>query len=183
MEMQEELPSFPLNENWLSFPSKRMHQCLNYELCGAKLPDWWLDVKGRLLCTNCDVLFGTWTSENHRQTGKGVLDIRDLESCPICMEEMTRGVTYPACEHAICLECFRDLFYTKEVEIEHPYEDNPEFEVDEESLSREELLVKYPKLRDYEQKYDEEEKRIFLEAESKKHLRRCCICRSNHIEN
>ena len=33
-----------------------------YELCGNVLSKWWFDCKDMYLCTNCDMMFGTWSS-------------------------------------------------------------------------------------------------------------------------
>ena len=50
-------------------------KCKNYELCNAVLPYWWWDCKGCYLCTNCDMMFGTWTTKlGGGNNGKGILE-------------------------------------------------------------------------------------------------------------
>ena len=46
-------------------------KCKNYELCEDVLPKWWFECKGHYLCTNCDMMFGTW------KNGKGELNFSD----------------------------------------------------------------------------------------------------------
>ena len=81
-------------------------KCKNYELCKSVLPKWWYDCKGKYLCINCDMMFGTWGS----QTGKGILEINDNLECPICLE-VKRGISQPRCEHTLCIDCFKKCYY------------------------------------------------------------------------
>ncbi len=69
-------------------------KCLNHEICNAMLPSWWLECKGQNLCTNCDMLFGAWTSHDHTQIGKSYLPIHDDVECPICLETMRGCESY-----------------------------------------------------------------------------------------
>ena len=81
-------------------------KCKNYEICEAVLPKWWFECKGSYLCTNCDMMFGTWGSGENSHTGKGILEISDNIGCPICLETK-RGISYPKCNHMACIECFK----------------------------------------------------------------------------
>lgn len=45
-------------------------KCKNYEICETVLPKWWFNCKGCYLCTNCDMMFGTWTGGGIVHTGK-----------------------------------------------------------------------------------------------------------------
>jgi len=81
-------------------------KCKNYELCGTVLPKWWYGCKGKYICTNCHMSFGTWGSGANARTGKGVLEISNNVECPICFETK-KGISYPRCEHTVCIDCFK----------------------------------------------------------------------------
>ena len=84
-------------------------KCDNYELCEAKLPDWWFECKGNYLCCNCHCMFGTWDDKK----GKGTLEFYNNLECPICLEN-TRCVSQPNCDHYACINCFKRCYYGKE---------------------------------------------------------------------
>lgn len=85
-------------------------QCDNYELCEAKLPDWWFECKSNYLCCNCHCMFGTYTWDDKK--GKGTLEFYDNLECPICLEN-TRCVSQPNCNHYACINCFKRCYYGK----------------------------------------------------------------------
>lgn len=95
-------------------------KCKNYELCKTVLPEWWHDCKDEYLCTNCDMMFGTWGDN----TGKGVLDTIENVECPICLETK-KGISNPNCNHTLCIDCFRRCYYGTEDEEDpnFPYSD------------------------------------------------------------
>lgn len=127
--------------------------CKNFKLCGSVLPDWWWECKSNYICLNCDIHFGTWGSK----TGKGILDYSPSIECPVCMEEDVEGMSYPNCNHLICINCLRRCIYGK------PHEDYPSFPYDEnveEEFDRmdwiknaDEFFKRYPLLRDYYPEY------------------------------
>ena len=84
-------------------------KCKNYKLCKAILPYWWYECKGNYLCTNCHMLFGTWGTN----IGKGELEFEDILECPICLEKRI-CVSYPRCNHKICISCFKKCMYFNE---------------------------------------------------------------------
>lgn len=85
-------------------------KCKNYIVCGSVLPRWWFECKGCYLCTNCDMLFGTWSSEGKQYTGKGILETRDGFECPICLE-VKKCISQPRCDHFVCIDCFKRCYY------------------------------------------------------------------------
>lgn len=99
-------------------------KCRNYELCEAVLPKWWFDCKGQYLCTNCDILFGTWGSGVNAHTGTGVLRVSDHVDCPICLE-CKRGISYPRCDHMACLGCFKRCMYGDEEDSDEDSDEGP----------------------------------------------------------
>ena len=87
-------------------------KCVNYKLCKDVLPEWWLQCKGRFLCTNCDMAFGTWSGGGVVRTGKGELEFKDsIEECPICLDTNLEGVSFPNCNHFACISCMIRLYY------------------------------------------------------------------------
>jgi len=132
--------------------------CKNFILCETVLPEWWFDCKGRYLCTNCHMLFGTWGTH----TGRGILDVVEDVECPVCLE-VKRSVLQPNCEHTMCIDCFKRCRYGAETvgpefprpDIEDEYDDdtdNPKWEDD------------YPSIKKYHQEYnkwDDEQKREY----------------------
>lgn len=149
-------------------------KCKNYELCKTILPKWWWDCKCMYLCTNCHMMFGTWNSSGDDILGKdrGVLDFKDNIKCPVCYE-IKRGISYPRCNHYVCISCFKRLIYGEESpkfpypEIEEEYcedENNPKWQ-------------KYlPLIKKYDKDYDEwEYKQSCGEEEN---LKLCPICRN-----
>jgi len=99
--------------------SEDTEPCKNFEFCdGMQPPQWcgegghsirYLDSGGDpYLCMNCAVMFR-----------KELVFKNDVE-CPICFETK-KGITQPNCEHAICIECFRDCYYGKYDEPDFPY--------------------------------------------------------------
>ena len=73
-------------------------KCKNHEVCGTILPNWWWDCKHVYTCTTCNILFGK------------ILTKIDSVECPLCLE-CKQGITYPNCDHAICIDCFKRCFY------------------------------------------------------------------------
>ena len=74
-------------------------KCKNYEVCSNVLPKWWYDCKGQYLCTNRDMMFGTWGEHK----GKGVLEVKlDIE-CPICLETK-KTISQPNSGGELCIE-------------------------------------------------------------------------------
>ena len=102
------------NKSYREFYGDYGIKCKNYKLCETILPDWWHDCKGTYLCSNCDMLFGTWG----QQTGKGVLDFEDNLECPICLEENQDCVSYPRCDHKVCISCYKKNFFVDEDKVE-----------------------------------------------------------------
>lgn len=98
-------------------------KCKNYEVCASVLPEWWFDCKGHYICTNCDIMFGTWGHGENTHIGKGTLEIRDNLECPICLE-IKRSISQPRCEHTLCISCFKRCYFgddNSEGEPEFPY--------------------------------------------------------------
>ena len=100
----------------------------------------------------------------------------------------SRGITLPKCEHAICIQCFRDCYYGKYDEPDFPYSKDIEEEYEEYGGMREEygdyddlydapksFLEQYPLIREYEEecnrRYDRQDEMISVNS-------RCPLCRS-----
>jgi len=168
--------------------SEDIEPCKNFEFCDGMQPPQWCGEGGHSiryldsggdpdLCMNCAVMF------------RKELVFKDDVECPICFETK-KGITQPNCEHAICIECFRDCYYGKYDEPDFPYSKDIEEEYDEydDYDLREEydeyddlynapksFLDKYPLIREYEEecnrRYDRQDEMISVNS-------RCPLCRS-----
>lgn len=78
-------------------------KCPNFVICNTSNPLRILQCYHGL-CTNCDIMFGTW------QNGCGILKFKSDVECCICLETNT-GVSYHKCDHYVCVTCFRRCFY------------------------------------------------------------------------
>jgi hypothetical protein len=78
-------------------------KCLNYAICGVRLPNWWIDCKGHLICSNCDIMWGKWVG------GQGALEFVQAKACEIC-KEVRDHVIYPVCKHSSCIRCFARIY-------------------------------------------------------------------------
>ena len=151
-------------------------KCKNYEVCASVLPIWWFGCKGNYLCTNCDMGFGTWGTGENSHTGKGILEISNDVYCPICLETK-RGISYPRCNHKVCIECFKRCMYGdysgKPV---FPYPDiEDEYDEDPESIK---WKNEFPLIEAYNINYDEWEDRTNEANQNSSHLRSCPLCRA-----
>jgi hypothetical protein len=62
------------------------------------------------LCYDCHMLFGSWRGVNT------VLDTQDDLQCPLCAK-ISKCITRPKCDHFICTDCFKKLYYSNEFYI------------------------------------------------------------------
>ena len=156
--------------------SEDTEPCKNFEFCDGMQPPQWCGKGGHSiryldsggdpdLCMNCAVMF------------RKELVFKDDVECPICFETK-KGITQPNCEHAICIECFRDCYYGKYDEPDFPYSKDIEEEYDEyDDLynAPKSFLDKYPLIREYEEecnkRYDRQNEMISVNS-------RCPLCRS-----
>ena len=156
--------------------SEDTEPCKNFEFCDGMQPPQWCGKGGHSiryldsggdpdLCMNCAVMF------------RKELVFKDDVECPICFETK-KGITQPNCEHAICIECFRDCYYGKYDEPDFPYSKDIEEEYDEyDDLynAPKSFLDKYPLIREYEEecnrRYDRQDEMISVNS-------RCPLCRS-----
>ena len=166
--------------------SEDREPCKNFEFCGEMQPLQWCGEGGHSnryldsggdpdLCVNCAVMF------------RKELVFKNEVECPVCFET-NRGITLPNCEHAICIQCFRDCYYGKYDEPDFPYSKDIEEEYEKYGGMREEygdyddlydapksFLEQYPLIREYEEecnrRYDRQNEMISVNS-------RCPLCRS-----
>lgn len=154
-------------------------KCNNFLLCKTVLPNWWIDCKKCYICTNCNIMFGTWKSGDIQHTGKGVLPIHNDKDCPVCLE-ITTVVEQPRCNHFACINCFKRCYYGDDDIENMPIFPYPEIEdeyyddyIDEDN----EKWANYPLIKEYNLLYDlwlEEKENKYINEE---YLRMCPICR------
>lgn len=159
------------NKIWDSINEYETIKCKNFELCRGKI---WEGIDC-YLCLNCDIMYGTWKSiHGPKKTGKGYLNFKDDIECPICFETK-RGVDQANCEHYLCIQCFRNIYYKDFIEEpEYPYPDLNEEDYDDEKNPG--WRNEYPLLKKfYEEldKYDEEMEK----ANEHENLNICPLCR------
>jgi len=138
-------------------------RCKNYELCGTVLPNWWVQCKGKYLCTNCDMHFGK------------ILEKSDNVDCPICFENK-RGFSLPKCSHCICMDCLKRCYHGDESgEPVFPYPDieNEYFEDTENPI----WASDYPLISLYNENWDNWENNKQEKYDNEENLRKCPLCR------
>jgi hypothetical protein len=150
-------------------------KCKNYEICQTVLPKWWFDCKGNYLCTNCHIMFGTWSSGKILHEGKGALEISDDVDCPICLD-VKRGISQPRCNQSLCIDCFKRCYYGDESgEPVFPYPDiEDEYYDDRNNIT---WTYDYPLIEKYHKewnKWDDERNEKYAKEHN---LRICPICR------
>jgi len=149
-------------------------KCKNYELCECVLPKWWFECKGKYLCSNCDMMFGTWGE----QTGKGILEISDNVECPICLEYKL-GISYPKCNHTACIECFKRCMYGDySGEPVFPYPDIEDEYYDKEDPENIKWKNDYPLIETYHVNYNEWDDKRMEQIENNPYLKVCPLCRA-----
>jgi|SRR6056300_657232 hypothetical protein len=150
--------------------SEDSEPCKNFEFCGSTRwphPNSYLEDGGDPdLCLNCARMFR-----------KELVFKNDVE-CPVCFETK-RGITLPNCEHAICIECFRDCYYGPDFdEPDFPYSKDIEEEYEEYGGlcdTPKSFLEQYPLIYEYEEecnrRYDRQKDMTSVNS-------RCPLCRS-----
>lgn len=160
-------------------------KCKNYEICEEVLPSWWYECKGHYICTNCDMMFGTWTGKNHitgelvYKTGKGILPIVDDTECPVCLERK-RSVTQPNCEHTVCIECFKRSYYGDwSGAPEFPYSKEVEdlYNMADENADHVRWKIDYPLIEAWDLEYDKWYDHCIEKNNNESYLQKCPICR------
>jgi hypothetical protein len=150
-------------------------KCKNFEICQVVLPNWWWDCKACYICTGCDMSFGTWGT----QRGKGILIFTDNLECPICLET-ARSVSYPNCEHTLCIKCFKRCWYgddDSENEPKFPYSKEIENEYYDIQYDNPEWELNYPLIKLYNEEHNEWEDDKDAKYENEEYLRKCPVCR------
>ena len=141
--------------------------CANHEVCGG-----YQDPRcGKVCCYNCLIMF------DHSRNGKGELNIRDNIECPICLDTK-RGITYPRCDHYVCIECFKYCMYGPERigEPEFPYPDiEDEYDEDPENPKWKD---EYPLIEKYNMDWDEWDDKYEEDYANNENLRNCPLCRA-----
>lgn len=146
-------------------------KCKNYKICGEILPKWWYECKNNYLCTNCHMLFGTWGNDNH---GKGELTFDCNLECPICLVS-SECVTYPNCEHSVCIDCFKRCFYgSSQEEPIFPY---PDIEEEYYKDPYDKKWDKYVLIKDWIKNCIKIDEQNSLKYENEENLRKCPLCR------
>ena len=151
-------------------------KCKNYELCESVLPNWWYECKGHYICTNCDILFGTWGHGKNAHYGKGELTFVNNLECPICLEN-SRCVSQPRCEHFACLECFKRCHFLQDVDHpDFPYDSEIEQEYDE-NQDDPKWEIEYPLINVWNEQCNELEYSNMEKHSREEYLRVCPLCR------
>jgi hypothetical protein len=161
-------------------------KCKNYVLCEATFPDWWYGTKRMYLCTNCDMMFGTWSSGDTVMTGSGILKTTENVFCPSCFETKL-GISYPNCSHTACIDCMKRFFYGERAnepafpypEVEEEY-DEMGFDLTPEEELRWELRweTDYPLIKPYLEEWNIWDNERMAKIDREDNLRRCHTCRA-----
>jgi hypothetical protein len=153
-------------------------KCKNYELCNTVLPDWWYECKGHYICTNCDILFGTWGHGENTHYGKGELIFSNNLECPICLQNK-RCVSQPRCEHFACLNCFKRCYFLDQSDDgapEFPYDSEIEEEYNE-NPDDPKWDINYPLIEEYNEMWNAWDDAKREKYDNENYLRVCPLCR------
>ena len=149
-----------------------LKECPNYILCNTKAPQWYFGCHSGM-CSNCNMLFGTWKG------GRGIPVFKETD-CPICLQ-IKICISQPKCNHFTCIECFRRCHYgDDEYDIDNkpifPYDsdiENEYYEDDENPKWENEYeLIKLYHIMENEWEIKQQE-----HFEKEKYLRKCPLCR------
>lgn len=156
-------------------------KCKNYILCGEVLPNWWYECKGGYLCTNCDIMFGTWGNQESGiyHTGKGVLSVMEAVECPICLE-INKGISNPNCDHTLCIKCFKRCYYGENKKMPpFPYSENIENEYDniDDGEDLEIFINNHPLIRSWNEECNRLNNIELNQYANEKYLHKFPICR------
>jgi hypothetical protein len=106
MECKDGICLIPTNKFFL--------KCPNFIVCNNRLNNVYDDG----LCMDCHSLFGKWRNFNN----SSILKIKDSEiECPLC-NIIDINIKRPHCEHTLCINCFKKLYYG--IELERPIHPN-----------------------------------------------------------
>ncbi|MFK5969594.1 MAG: hypothetical protein QM487_05670 [Candidatus Marithrix sp.] len=151
-------------------------KCKNFDVCGGVLPSWWYNCKGLYICTNCDCMFGTWSSGDKKYTGKGELIFSDLSECPICLK-ISKSVSQPRCDHTVCLSCFKRCYYGQEIK-QPPFPYSEDIQLRYEDPHTEFDINEYPLIKEWDSELDRLDDLSAIQFKNEEYLRKCPICRS-----
>ena len=151
-------------------------KCKNYIICNSLLPKWWFNSKGNYLCGNCNMMFGTWKSEEYEQFGKGILEISSNLKCPICLE-IKDAISQPRCNHSLCISCFKRCYYGDENLEDEPIFPYPEIENEYYNDINNIKWENYPLIKMYNEEWYKWNDVKRENYEQEEYLRRCPICR------
>jgi hypothetical protein len=136
------------------------YKCPNHIICNNIIED----VSQDGICTDCYLLFGKWRNK------EGILKTKnEKDLCPLCSEIETI-ICRPACEHHLCVHCFKLLYFGMSFsKPEFPYSDkeyiywlNIENEIEEEWMKDIQIKEYLTKL-----KYWERMSNIYIPCSSK----------------
>ena len=118
-----------------------------------------------------------------------MLEIKNINECPVCLDEGIEGVKYLNCSHFVCIPCYKKQLYPKTLErtcepsfpydsdVEERYgndQENPKWERDYP------LIKQYNKDRNqWDDKWGKKENEIVCQLYSDK----CSICRAPATRN
>ena len=79
-----------------------MLKCHNYLICKNESEN--------KFCFDCEMLFGKWRNKNNK------IKFQSSSLCSICNNK-DECVSRPTCEHLLCINCFKTLYYDCSNEI------------------------------------------------------------------
>lgn len=106
-----------------------LQKCVNFPMCGIRLPLYVLQCKGGRCIKTCDMMYG-------RSFEFFAPEDMNKDECPVCLEHAETYMKYP-CGHVICPSCFcpRSLVYPEQpsadrfgFNISDEIEDDDEYE-------------------------------------------------------
>lgn len=130
--------------------SKYTTKCVNFELCGEKVPDGWFSCCGKQICGTCLDQFGT---QGQHENKIAIFNFKDKRECISC-KKTKRCFTQPKCKHLLCLDCGKKTYYGLHIYKEEPV--FPEPDIEHEYLNPDSFVRwdNYPSVKKYEEEWD-----------------------------
>lgn len=145
--------------------------CPNEIICGTKVPEYILNNNQDRICSFCDEKWGKWKG------GKGILDQKIIDECPVCYCENVLAISNPNCDHFLCIKCFKMCYAT--VIPGSSYDPEPRFPYPQyydlyATDPYSDVWYDYPEILSWIQQWNQWEDR---RTSQKNKLARCPLCR------
>lgn len=138
-------------------------KCVNFQICNITLPDWWLDIDSKLICPECDMSFGE-------------LKFQENIECPVCYEKTT-SVKLKNCDHTVCLDCFKRMYFGNDELENEPKFPYPDIEDEYDNNQEDPKWKDYPLIDTYNKNWNSWDDQRQEKFDNETFLKKCPLCR------